>query len=162
VTLSCAWFVKIAKGGWADIMINFYFEEDDVNQHVCEVQLVHSQLYMIRKNMGAHATCAIFRAALELLEMLSVDPEEGGDSELAALAWAEDSTATAPEGYLPGNWKAETRALRSKAVTQEAEITSLKSQSEARDAEFASLNAEVASLKSQMASFLALGLHRLE
>ena len=137
-----------------------------MNQHVCEVQLVHSQLYTIRKNMGAHATYAIFRAALELLEMLSVDPEEGGDSELAALAWTEDSAATAPEGYLPGNWKAETRALRSKAVTQEAEITSLKSrlksQSEARDAEFASLNAEVASLKSQMASFLALGLHRLE
>jgi len=162
VTRSKGRFGKPTSGGWADIMVNFYFEEDDVNRHVCEVQLVHSQLYTIRKNMGAHATYAIFRAALELLEMLSVDPEEGGDSELAVVAWTEDSAAAAREGYSPGDWKAETRALRVKAVAQEAEITSLKSQSEARDAEFASLNAEVASLKSQMASFLAPGLRRLE
>ena len=36
--------------------------------HICEVQLVHSQLYTVRKNMGAHKTYSVFRAALELLE----------------------------------------------------------------------------------------------
>jgi hypothetical protein len=73
------------SGGWADIMINFYFKDDD-DQHICELQLVHTQLYTVRKNMGAHATYSVFRAALELLEMLGMNPEDEGDvNELAPL-----------------------------------------------------------------------------
>jgi hypothetical protein len=39
------------EGGWADILINFRFEVDE-HCHICEVQLVHSHLYNVRKNMG--------------------------------------------------------------------------------------------------------------
>ena len=62
-------FGKPTSGGWADIMLKFYFVEDE-GVHICEVQLVHGQLFTVRKNMGAHKTYSIFRAALELLEML--------------------------------------------------------------------------------------------
>jgi hypothetical protein len=42
---------SLCEGGWADIMINFRFE-DDKGSHICEIQLVHSHLYNVRKNMG--------------------------------------------------------------------------------------------------------------
>ena len=74
-------------------MINFYFESDE-GQHICQVQLVHSQLYNVRKHVkhvGAHKMYSAFRAALELLGMLDVDPEEGTAAEvsgvLVVLAW---------------------------------------------------------------------------
>jgi hypothetical protein len=53
--------------GWADCLINFIFV-DDPTQHVCEVQLVHEKLMLVRKNMGAHESYSFFRSALELLE----------------------------------------------------------------------------------------------
>jgi hypothetical protein len=53
--------------GWADCLINFVFVEDP-SQHVCEVQLVHTKLMLVRQNMGAHSSYAFFRTANELLE----------------------------------------------------------------------------------------------
>jgi hypothetical protein len=53
--------------GWADCLINFIFV-DDPTQHVCEVQLVHEKLMLVRKEMGAHESYSFFRSALELLE----------------------------------------------------------------------------------------------
>ena len=80
-------FGRPTSGGWADIMLNFYFEDDE-DGFLCELQLVHTQLYTVRKNMGAHGTYAVFRAALELLEMLGKDPEAGMDEgEREGLVW---------------------------------------------------------------------------
>jgi hypothetical protein len=53
--------------GWGDCLINFTFRGDDT-RHVCEVQLVHTKLFLVRKIMGAHESYSFFRSALELLE----------------------------------------------------------------------------------------------
>ncbi len=82
-------FGRPTSGGWADIMINLHFEDDAEWAHVCEIQLVHAELYSVRKNMGAHGSYTEFRAALELCEKVGVDPEEE-DSDAGiwdALAW---------------------------------------------------------------------------
>ena len=42
-----------SAGGWRDCMINFYLREDP-NKHICEVQLVHTQLLMARKGLPGH------------------------------------------------------------------------------------------------------------
>jgi hypothetical protein len=51
--------------GWHDGRILFYFE-DDPNQHICELQLVHNLLNNVRKGMGAHKTYSQYRSAEEL------------------------------------------------------------------------------------------------
>jgi hypothetical protein len=56
-----------APGGWSDSLINFAFVSDPA-QHICEVQLVHSDMMRVRKLMGAHKGYNRFRCALELLE----------------------------------------------------------------------------------------------
>ena len=38
-------FGNPTSGGWADFMVNFYLGDDD-NKHICEVQLVHSQMLL--------------------------------------------------------------------------------------------------------------------
>jgi hypothetical protein len=55
------------SSGWADCLVNFVFREDS-DRHVCEIQLVHAKLMLVRKQMGAHASYATFRSAAELLE----------------------------------------------------------------------------------------------
>ena len=89
ITRSKGRFGQPTSGGWADIMINFYFKDDEEEwAHICEIQLVHAQLYNVRKNMGAHKNYNEFRAALELLEKVGTDPEEGSDAAvLEALVW---------------------------------------------------------------------------
>mmetsp|Transcript_35615 Transcript_35615/g.107161 ORF Transcript_35615/g.107161 Transcript_35615/m.107161 type:complete len:428 (-) Transcript_35615:303-1586(-) len=58
--------------GYADTMINFYFA-DDVNRHVCEIQLIHSQLMTIRKEQKSHNFNNRTRSAIELLESVGKD-----------------------------------------------------------------------------------------
>lgn len=60
-------FAKPTSGGWADANVSFVFVDDPV-QHVVEVQLVHRNLFNVRKEMGAHKGYAEFRSAMELLE----------------------------------------------------------------------------------------------
>ena len=88
------------SGGWADIMINFHFKDDDGGwQHICEIQIVHAQLYSVRKNMGAHKTYNDFRAALELCEKVGADPEKGSDrTVLEALKWKSGPRASVGTG----------------------------------------------------------------
>jgi len=85
-------FAKPTSGGWADIMVNFYFETDN-QQHICEVQLVHTQLYNVRTKMGAHRSYAVFRATLELLLMNGNNPEvDATDADrqaLKSLVWTD-------------------------------------------------------------------------
>lgn len=58
-------FHEPTSGGWADAMVNFRFAGED---HVCEIQFVHAQMMLVRKQMGAHFEYEQFRSALELLE----------------------------------------------------------------------------------------------
>jgi hypothetical protein len=88
-------FARPTSGGWADIMVNFHFKDDN-SKHICEVQLVHSQLYGVRKHMGAHKTHGDFRAAKELCEKVGANPEDGGDASVqATLIWQEQESAPA-------------------------------------------------------------------
>ena len=46
-------FGNPTAGGWRDVMINFVIKGDR-NKHVCEVQLVHEKLLLVRTQMGGH------------------------------------------------------------------------------------------------------------
>ena len=60
-------FTEPTSGGWRDAMVNFRMVADK-NNHVCELQLVHKQLMLVRQEMGGHHEYNVFRGALELLE----------------------------------------------------------------------------------------------
>ena len=117
-------------------MINFYFTTDE-REHICELQLVHRQLYNVRKNMGARATCGVFRAALELLKMLDEDPEEGSDgSELAALVWnGEEDGSSSVETDLGNAVAVASDVFQTKLANFKAELEASKARSEAQGAE---------------------------
>lgn len=58
-------FKEPTSGGWSDTLINFRFSG---TAHICEIQFVHSQMMLVRKQMGAHFQYEQFRSASELLE----------------------------------------------------------------------------------------------
>ena len=68
-------FEKPTSGGWADMLVNFTFADDE-SQHVCELQLQHEMLLVVRKEGGAHAAYNNFRSALELLESVGKPPND--------------------------------------------------------------------------------------
>jgi hypothetical protein len=157
-------FGKPTSGGWADIMLNFHFE-DDKGVHICEVQLVHSQMFTMRKNMGAHKTYSVFRAALELLEMLGLDPEDGGSEDMAKLLKSLPWTGTHQDDHVQndsvvgGDVKDEVRALQAEVAIQGVKAQTLEVANEAQGGEIATLKAqvgEVATLKFQMEAELAI------
>eukprot|EP00746_Dinoflagellata_sp_MGD_P065188 gnl/MRDRNA2_/MRDRNA2_27168_c0_seq1.p1 gnl/MRDRNA2_/MRDRNA2_27168_c0~~gnl/MRDRNA2_/MRDRNA2_27168_c0_seq1.p1 ORF type:complete len:1601 (-),score=340.16 gnl/MRDRNA2_/MRDRNA2_27168_c0_seq1:335-4735(-) len=47
-------FSKPTSGGWSDIVVYFYMNDEDCKGLVVEVQLVHIQLYIVREDFGAH------------------------------------------------------------------------------------------------------------
>jgi hypothetical protein len=82
-------FSRPTPGGWADLMINFRFMDD---KHICEVQLVHHQMFTIRQNMGRHKLYAAYRAASELLKMCDETFEnKSSRQEMKALEWHPDN-----------------------------------------------------------------------
>ena len=142
------------SGGWADIMVNFYFE-DDGDRHICEVQLVHSQLYTVRKNMGAHQTYSMFRAALEIMEMLGEDPEEDVDARdlevLSSLEWVGPvGTSSRRRSLVGDSWKLTAQTLEAKNKALEAKSEALETKSEALEAKIASLEDSQNSLQAQV------------
>ena len=68
-------FETPTSGGWADMLVNFTFADDE-SQHVCELQLQHEMLLVVRKEGGAHAAYNNFRSALELLESVGKPPND--------------------------------------------------------------------------------------
>jgi hypothetical protein len=85
--------------GWADCLINFTFIDDTTN-HVCEVQLVHTKLFLMRKNMGAHESYSFFRSALELLEATDTSGAWKEECALAQLYFS----CSGPEWRRAKNW----------------------------------------------------------
>lgn len=88
-------FFEPTPGGWADTMINFFFTED-ANQHICEIQLVHSQMMTVRKAQGAHRAYTQTRTAQELLEAI------GEADDLDAPALPTVALTPAPSGERGG------------------------------------------------------------
>ena len=63
------------SGGWADCLLNIV-RSDDPHQHICEVQLVHESMLLLRKRLGGHDAYHRYRTADELLIVLAADLEE--------------------------------------------------------------------------------------
>jgi hypothetical protein len=104
-------FGKVTGGGWSDCLVNFAFRENvnttqcggneysdtDSEQsllgfgHICEVRIVHSNMMLVRNNMGAHKQYNKFRSAMELLMAL-------GQNEMVMQQLAEDEQAATNEG----------------------------------------------------------------
>ena len=57
-----------APGGWADLMINFFFVADP-RKHVCELQVCHTRM-KAQRSAGGHQDYIESRGASELLELI--------------------------------------------------------------------------------------------
>ena len=66
-------FRKPTSGGWADALINFVFVNDP-EQLVCELQLQHAALFVVRSEGKAHSAYNSFRSAFEVLESIGKAP----------------------------------------------------------------------------------------
>ena len=165
-------FGRPTSGGWADIMMNFHFEDDAEWTHVCEIQLMHAELYSVRKNMGSHRSYQEFRAALELCEKVGVDPEEGSDADiLDALVWAPgwSKTIGSETPTAAGSSHAES-ALFSKLESNHSRsesnhrqlMTVLQAQNERFQAQNERQNDKMAALETQISSLLCTQNERFE
>ena len=65
-------FTHSSAGGWRDCTINFYFK-DDLNQHICELQLIHNQMMTARHGLPGHAVYNRVRNASELLFLIGAE-----------------------------------------------------------------------------------------
>ena len=68
-------FSTPTSGGWADVLVNFVFE-DDATKHVAELQLQHESMLLVRKEGGGHQDYNEFRSAFELLEAVGKEPHD--------------------------------------------------------------------------------------
>ena len=59
-------------------MINFYFKTDP-NQHICELQLAHSQMYTARKQFPGHAVYNKVRNAMEMSKLFDINTSVNED-----------------------------------------------------------------------------------
>lgn len=66
----------------ADLLVNFSFTNDPTS-HICELQLQHEMLLVIRKEGKAHESYGSFRSAYEILEAIGKAPDDVFDEELS-------------------------------------------------------------------------------
>jgi len=81
-------FTNPSAGGWADCMVNFYMAADPA-QHICELQCVHKDLMLARKNLGGHVIYGKGRAAAELLELATAVVPKKWHTRIALLCLRE-------------------------------------------------------------------------
>merc|ERR1719271_352561 len=74
-------FTNSSGAGWTDLMLNFYMNDDE-DQHVCEVQLIHFKMLSQRTTQEGHGAYNVFRAASELLQHRNIRNITEGNSEL--------------------------------------------------------------------------------
>ena len=165
-------WVTATSGGWSDVLITFYFT-DDPTKHVCEVQLVHSDMMRVRKKMGAHAGYTMFRCALELLEAtdhadlivenearsmvddVNVDVDVNGGGDLAAEQHATESS---------GSTTTAAAALIALAAKFEASEARSEARHQANEARFEAYEVQIKALKQEIidlstgAGFKSVGL----
>ena len=68
-------FTAPTSGGWADVLVNFVFVDDE-STHVVELQLQHESMLLVRKEGGGHEDYNEFRSAYELLEAVGKEPKD--------------------------------------------------------------------------------------
>ena len=66
----------------ADLLVNFSFANDPTS-HICELQLQHEMLLVIRKEGKAHESYGSFRSAYEILEAIGKAPSDVFDEDLS-------------------------------------------------------------------------------
>jgi len=98
-------FAKPTDMGWADCQLMLYFSDTD-HKHICEIQLVHNQLMIVRSAMGAHKMYTRVRAASELLTAygeevpsLNEDVRQGTRAMLTACRVSPDFKVTFPPQF---------------------------------------------------------------
>ena len=105
-------FATPTSGGWADVLVNFVFEEDAA-KHVVELQLQHKSLLLVRKEGGGHKDYNEFRSAFELLEAVGKAPTDA----------FEDATGAEFDAVVNQEWlNQELRSLRELLEKQQAKI----------------------------------------
>jgi len=64
-------FTEPTDGGWSDVLINFEFpaQPGQPDPLVCEIQMVHERMLILRKDLGGHDGYAKYRAAREILDL---------------------------------------------------------------------------------------------
>jgi hypothetical protein len=68
-------FQKPTDGGWADILTNCYLKECKMaHNHICEIQISHTRLTLVRADLGGNDCYSEFRSAREKLEALGYNP----------------------------------------------------------------------------------------
>jgi len=108
-------FAAPTSGGWADVLVNFVFE-DDATKHVVELQLQHENLLLVRKEGGGHKDYNEFRSAFELLEAVGKAPTDAFEDATAA---GTDAVVAAPQVVSLNH---ELRSLRELLEKQQAKI----------------------------------------
>jgi hypothetical protein len=145
-------FGSPTSGGWADIMINFSFAHDP-NRHICEVQIVHTRLYAVKRELGAHKAYLVFRSALELCGMVGADPEEGvGPQELEALVWKDP---VASWQVRVDTLEATVEAQGAKIEAQDAKLKAQNAKLEAQEAKNTELESHMQSMQTAIAALTA-------
>merc|ERR1712032_719552 len=81
-------FTKSSDSGWTDLMLNFYLNDDD-DQHVCEVQLIHFKMLSQRTTQEGHGSYNVFRAASELLNHKNLVRRQSAGRKLTLRAASE-------------------------------------------------------------------------
>jgi len=127
--------------GWADCSLNFVFN-DDPNRHICELQLIHNNLMLVRTKMGAHDGYDVFRTVTGLMDVLGIRLPQDPLPPSVARGERESSTVAADENSL--------RAIESLLAKSLASVESSLS-SQIRELE-SSLLARVTLLERRLAS----------
>ena len=88
-------FSSPAPGSWMDVMVNVIIVGDR-SKHICEIQIVHSSLLAVRKNMKGHDDYAVSRSASELVDV-EVAERRAAEAEAAKVEGKEAEAARCGE-----------------------------------------------------------------
>ena len=76
--------------GWADVLINFSFQKGPAAGHVCEVQLVHAKMWVIRSKLEDCVAYSNFRTVHEIAKLRG---GRGSNAHVPSGCVAETSTS---------------------------------------------------------------------
>ena len=151
-------WVAATSGGWSDALLTFYFL-DDPSKHVCEVQLVHTDMMRVRKQMGAHKGYSAFRCALELLEatgyanlIAAIEAKSDPEDCVVAMHGSASAAAAAAAGSLADveTSAAAVAAFERMEARLEARLTAkFETRLKANEVQIAALQQEIYDLKTQ-------------
>jgi hypothetical protein len=162
--------LRPTASGWADLIINFHFQ-DDARAHICELRLVHMDMYNAYTwNTGADFCTALtmgHSSLLELSEMacvidIAADVEtaeaktlvySSSDVLIAPKKPKQQNSQEAPLAVQVGSLKLRVATLEAEVEARELEVSGLKFQvadMETNNLRVYSLEAQVAKLEAEL------------